>query len=732
MAGPRSLPGGGGGAALAGHLGGGVFFLPMSTAAAAPAPAAADGAGGPAATRRAAALAGHLGGGGGGGVVAAGQEAAVARHWGAAAGTFTVALPESLADDAPWHVRRNARCPERLVRRFGAGGEAVGTLHENFEHAVAQHAGRPFLGSRAGEAAYRWTSYAEAARLRTCIGSALLRRGLRPGAHVGIYSVNCAEWMLVDLALHAYSMVVVPLYDTLGPDAVDYICRHAELEAVACSFAVLPTLLRATADAPGPRLVVVFGAQGRALPDVRGAAVTVVRLEELVEEGKAAPLPHVPPAPEDLFTICYTSGTTGVPKGAMLTHANIIASAAGGSETLQDVGPTDVHVSYLPLAHIYERSNVSFLTHRGAAIGFYRGDVLQLVDDIVALQPTVFCSVPRLLNRIYDKVQQQLQAGSPVARWLFQAACDAKLRAMAAGDPSGGRFGALWERLVFSKVQAKLGGRVLRVASGASPISPDVFNFLRCCFPQVYEGYGMTETTCMTSVTSPDDQLIGHVGAPVLSCEVKLVDLPEMGYSNDDRPFPRGEICVRGPSVFKGYYKNPDETRACLDEAGWLHTGDVGAWIEGGRLKIIDRKKNIFKLAQGEYVAPEKIENAYVRSPFVAQIFVYGDSLQAELVGIVVPDPDFALPWAKQHGLPEDLAALAADPKFRAAVFQSMQREAAAAKLRGFEHVKAIAVEAEAFAVENGLLTPTFKLKRPQAKKKYADAIAGLYAQLRA
>lgn len=190
------------------------------------------------------------------------------------------------------------------------------------------------------------------------------------------------------------------------------------------------------------------------------------------------------------------------------------------------------------------------------------------------------------------------------------------------------------------------------------------------------------------------------------------------------------QICVRGPILFKGYYKDPGATAETIDADGWLHTGDVGTWIPGGRLKIIDRKKNIFKLAQGEYIAPEKIENVYARSPFVLQSFVYGNSLRAQLVAVVVPDPEYLLPWAAERGLPKDLGTLCNTPVVQAAVFKSMQQEGQAGGLKGFEQVAAIKLTPEPFSVENGMMTPTFKLKRPQAQAAFQDAIAEMYSGL--
>ncbi|KAK9835226.1 hypothetical protein WJX81_007254 [Elliptochloris bilobata] len=611
---------------------------------------------------------------------------------------YSVALPERLTPTGPWLVHRNAGFPDRLVSSFPAPDEHIRTLYDNLELSVMRHAKVPYLGERSvnakGQAGqYEWMTYAEAGEARTAIGSGLLHYGLTPGAAVGLYSVNSRDWVLVDAACSAYSMVSVPLYDTLGPDAVRYICNHAELAAVACAAAVLPTLLQCLSESPTVVLVVVFGRQkGQSLPGPPPGCHWFVHAE----------IRH--------HSFCSTA-----------TSLNVYLGYAG-----------DRHISYLPLAHIYERVTVIGLTHCGVSIGFYCGDVAELLEDVQMLRPTIFTSVPRLWNRIHDRVMATVRAGNPLARRLFAAAYASKKAALQAGDASGGRFGPLWDRLVFSKIKARVGGEVRLMTTGASPISAEVMDFLRICFgATVIEGYGMTETACTICMTAPGDTSSGHVGGPLACCEVKLADIPEMGYTTADRPHPRGEICVRGPTVFQGYFKDEVQTAEILDADGWLHTGDVGTWLPGGRLRVIDRKKNIFKLAQGEYIAPEKIENVYMRSPLVAQCFVYGDSLCAALVAIVVPDPEALLPWAAGRGLPQDLGRLCSDPSVTAAVLRSMLEEGRAAKLRGFEQVAAIRLTPDAFSVENGMLTPTFKLKRPQAKAAYEEAVQEMYSMLK-
>jgi len=312
---------------------------------------------------------------------------------------------------------------------------------------------------------------------------------------------------------------------------------------------------------------------------------------------------------------------------------------------------------------------------------------------------------------------------------LFHTAYNAKRQAILNGrNPS-----PMWDRLVFNKIKARLGGRVRLMSSGASPLSSDVMEFLRICFGgEIFEGYGMTETSCVISTMDIGDKLIGHVGSPNPACEVKLVDVPEMNYTSEDQPYPRGEICARGPIIFRGYYKDEVQTREVIDEDGWLHTGDIGLWLPGGRLKIIDRKKNIFKLAQGEYIAPEKIENVYAKCKFIAQCFVYGDSFNSSLVAIVAVEPEVLKAWAASEGIQyEDLRQLCADPRARATVLADMDSIGKEAQLRGFEFAKAVTLVAEPFTLENGLLTPTFKVKRPQAKAYFAKEISDMYAQLR-
>ncbi|CAM0950289.1 unnamed protein product [Alopecurus aequalis] len=642
---------------------------------------------------------------------------------------YSVVLPEKL-QTGKWNVYRSAKSPLRLVNRF-PGTPDIGTLHDNFVYAVETFTDCRYLGTRVSTDGtvgdYKWMTYGEASTSRTAIGSGLIYHGIPQGARVGLYFINRPEWIIIDHACAAYSYVSVPLYDTL--DAVQFIVNHATVEAIFCVPQTLSTLLSFITQMPSVRLIVVVGGDDANTPSsTESTAVEIITYSRLQSQGKMSSQTYRPPRPEDVATICYTSGTTGTPKGAVLSHENLIANVAGSSLGIKFY-PSDVYISYLPLAHIYERANQIALLHYGVAIGFYQGDNLKLMDDLAALRPTVFASVPRLYNRIYSAITNAVKESGGLKERLFRTAYNAKRQSFINGrNPS-----PMWDKLVFNKIKARLGGRVRLMTSGASPLSADVMEFLRICFGgDVLEGYGMTETSCVITTMDIGDKIIGHVGSPNPSCEVKLVDVPEMNYTSEDQPYPRGEICVRGPAIFCGYYKDEVQTRDVIDDDGWLHTGDIGLWLPGGRLKIIDRKKNIFKLAQGEYIAPEKIENVYAKCKFIAQCFIYGDSFNSFLVAIVAVEPDVLKAWAASEGIQnEDLRQLCADPRAKAAVLADMDSIGKEAQLRGFEFAKAVSLVAEPFTVENGLLTPTFKVKRPQAKAYFAKELTDMYAQLR-
>ncbi|TKS72769.1 Long-chain-fatty-acid--CoA ligase 1 [Collichthys lucidus] len=617
----------------------------------------------------------------------------------------------------------------------------------------------PCLGSRKPKQPYEWMSYKEVMERTENLGSAFLHKGhsKTTNCHIGIFSQNRPEWTISELACYSYSLVSVPLYDTLGTEAIGYIIDKASIATIVCDVVDKVNLvLDCVKDTEHTvKNIVLMETPSEDLVS-RGqqAGIHILSLQEMETIGKANHQPPVPPRPEDMAVVCFTSGTTGNPKGAMLTHGNIVANCSAFIKTTEScaktipgdamlsflplahmfervvesqcpVSPSDVHISFLPLAHMFEKVVQGVMIVHGASIGYFQGDIRTLSDDLSTLKPTVFPVVPRLLNRMYDKIFGQ--ANSSLKRWVLDFAFRRKEAEMLKGIM---RRDTIWDRLIFRKVQASLGGRVRLMATGAAPISPTVLTFLRAAIGcQFFEGYGQTECTAGCTLTMPGDWTAGHVGAPLPCNTIKLVDVSEMNYLAVNG---EGEVCVKGPNVFQGYLKDPEKTKEAIDEDGWLHTGDIGKWLPNGTLKIVDRKKHIFKLAQGEYIAPEKIENLYTRSDAVAQIYVHGDSLQACLVAMVVPDPDFLPAWVKRKlGLEGSYQELCGRAEVKAAIFEDMQRLGKEGGLKSFEQVKAIRIHTEMFSIENGLLTPTLKAKRNEMGKYFRSQIDELYAGIK-
>jgi long-chain acyl-CoA synthetase len=380
-----------------------------------------------------------------------------------------------------------------------------------------------------------------------------------------------------------------------------------------------------------------------------------------------------------------------------------------------------------------ERLAIHHLTSYGVSIGFFQGDILKLKEDLSELKPTLFISVPRLYNRFHDLISQQFSDLSGVKRLLATRGLSSKQFYFRS---QGSLTHKLWDSLIFQKIKNVLGGRVKIMVTGSAPISGDVIDFLKVVFSCPFiEGYGQTESCGGTFLTIREERMTGIIGGPVTTAEIKLEDIPDMDYRSTDvdpegRPAPRGEICVRGPVVFAGYYKNPQITAETIDCEGWLHTGDVGTRSSiDGSFKIIDRKKNFFKLQQGEYVSAEKIEMVYNKSYFISQIFVYGDSLQSYLVAIVVPDEAFIRKkWIFENGFNPDTSfeEICRSEKLMKTLLNDMEEKAKESKLFGFELVKKIFIEDKLWTPDD-LLTPTQKLMRFNAKKKYESVIADLY-----
>ncbi|KAI6181270.1 Arachidonate--CoA ligase [Aphelenchoides besseyi] len=610
----------------------------------------------------------------------------------------------------------------------------VTTLYDAVRRGATKSQNGPMLGYRRkqvdGSEPYVWLHYNEVIDRSVDVAQAFRALGVAPGqkSFIGIYAKNRPEWIVIEHAIYNFNNVIVPLYETLGAEACVFIINQADIHLVVCdTLDKAMGLIKQRESCPSLHTIVVLDSQipSDAIEQAKESNIRLLSFGELEKIGREYEnrVPLEPPTANDLATICYTSGTTGQPKGVMLTHGNIIADGT----TLDyfkniDLGTTDVMMSFLPLAHMFERVVQSVVYTEGGRVGFFRGDIRGLPDDIKTLQPTVLPVVPRVLNRIYDKVMSEV-GKSRVKKLIFDSAMAYKMRQLNNGIICND---SLADRLIFHKIREQLGGHVKLMITGSAPLGKEVLNFIRAALGcTVVEGYGQTEAVACVTITLQGDSVPGHVGVPSPCNSVKLVDVPELGYFAKDNA---GEVCVRGANVFKGYFKNDAQTCETIDEAGWLHTGDIGQWTERGTLKIVDRKKHIFKLAQGEYVAPEKIESIYVMCPIVQQVYVDGHSLENSLVAIVVPEPQELINWYKaETGKDKPLEQICKEPKARSHVLKMMTEQGKAAKLNGIEQVKAVYLDPIPWSVENGMLTPTLKSKRPVLKKYYEAEIAAMY-----
>jgi long-chain acyl-CoA synthetase len=611
--------------------------------------------------------------------------------------------------------------------------DAGSSLYDMFQLSVKKYGDNKCLGARTGKnGEYEWMTYSEVNEKVSLIGSAMAAVGLEAHGRVGVYGPNSPEWMMAMQACNRMNLYCIPLYDTLGENAIEYIVKHSEASVLFAHGDKLDMLCKALPDLEVHTVIYWGKGKDELIDEVKKIGPAVYSFDEFLAHGKANPCDARPPSPEDLCTIMYTSGTTGDPKGVELTHAAVMATVASLSLFLKTYGgefdlQEEVFISYLPLAHIFDRATEELVIYQGGAIGYWRGDIKGLVDDIGALKPTLFAGVPRVFDRIYAGVLEKIEAGSFLKKALFNWGFSRKLHALDAGHKFD-EAAPFFDKLVFSKVKERLGGRVRLIVSGGAPLARHVEDFLRVCMCcRVVQGYGLTETCAASAICIPDTpSQVGTVGPPQPCISVRLEAVPEMECDPMAKP-PKGELCIKGPSVFTGYYKEDKKTEDVLDADGWFHTGDVAEITPEGAIKIVDRKKSIFKLAQGEYVAVEKVEGCYKKDHFVEQIWVYGNSFKSFLVAIVIPKETKVEEWAKHHHKKGTYSELCNEPQLKQAIQESLNATAKDAKLKGFEVVKKIHIDSQLFSVENDLLTPTFKSKRPQLQKKYQKVIDQMY-----
>jgi long-chain acyl-CoA synthetase len=595
------------------------------------------------------------------------------------------------------------------------------TITKAFQDTVARHGAKTALRYKEAKA-YKDVSYTELARRVEEMASGLAALGIEKGDRVAILSENRPEWVVTDLAVLALGGVVVPIYPTLPAAQIAYIVRNSGAKALVVSDAKqlkkgieartdLPDLLYLIAMDPGP-------VSEEANVHTYASVIELGARQPLGADAYAARREAV--APEDVASIVYTSGTTGDPKGAMLTHGNFMWDVDAALEHFrkqdQPVGEADTFLSFLPVCHVFERTTGYYLPLRvGATIGYSEG-VRTLVDDMAAVQPTLMVCVPRVYEAMQERIEDTVAKAPEKRQKVFRQALGlgadvAERRREGKGvGPLDAIKHLVFEKMVYAKLRERFGGKLRFFVSGGAALNVETARFFEAIGIPIIEGYGMTEASPVMAANPNKRIKLGTVGTVVPGGELKIA--------------PDGEILYRGPNIMKGYWKNDTATGEMIDGEGWLHTGDVGVIDDEGYLKITDRKKDILVLANGKNVAPQPIEAKIKQSPFITEIVLIGDK-QSVITALVVPNKSKLGDWAKSQNLAfADDDALLALPDVRKKIKQEI--DAQSKDLADFEKIKKFALLNATFSVDTGEMTPTLKVKRKVVLQKYAREVASL------
>ena len=566
----------------------------------------------------------------------------------------------------------------------------------------------------AGKSDGNWVRYSTADYINHCnfVSYALLSMGIKKGDKVAIISNNRPEWIFTDLGISQIGAISVPVYPTISKEEYAYILGHAEPKIVFISDNSLYEKVKPIVDqSPGIFDIYTYN-------KING----VNHFSDLIKTGKekASALEselekaRADVDPSDLVTIIYTSGTTGFPKGVMLSHSNLVSNFIESSH-VHPIGSEARVLSFLPLSHILERMLTYHFHYKGMSI-YYAESMGTIIDNVKEIKPEIFASVPRLLERIFDKIISKGKELKGVKRMIFFWAVKLGLRYEL--NRKNGWFYekqlSIANKLVFNKWRDALGGNIKIIISGGAALQPRLARIFWAARMSVIEGYGLTETSPVIAVNdlTKMEVMFGTVGPVMKDIEVKIAE--------------DGEILSRGPNLMVGYYKEPQVTKESIDAEGWFHTGDVGEIIDGKYLKITDRKKEIFKLSSGKYIAPQSIENKLKESMFIEQVMVIGEN-QKFASALIAPDFQYLHNWAAIHDVPFlDNFTLISNP----GVFTRFQKEVSEMNqhLGDHEKIKRFRLVPDEWTLPSGELSPTLKLKRNLLNEKYRDLIKEIFS----
>lgn len=619
------------------------------------------------------------------------------------------------------------------VTKYGEK-QCLGTREVLGEEDEVQTSGKVFKKLSLGE--YKWITYNETLQTSNLFGKGLRELGEKPSDSIVIYAETRAEWLMAAFGAFSQSIVVSTLYTNLGDDAIIHGLNETEVSLVVTSHELLPKFKTMLHQCPKIKTIVVMEDQ-IFTTDMSGfkPGVEIIPFKSVVKMGETSSIAPVPPTSETPAIIMYTSGSTGVPKGVVLTHGNLISTSTC-IMFLTSFRPDDVYIGYLPLAHVLELLSECTMMMFGVPVGYSSPNTMTDMStkvkrghkgDASVLKPTMMCVVPLILDRIYKNIIDSVNKRGANFQKAFEFCYRYKLYWTRNNQKT-----PIVDKIVFNKIKSLLGGRMRFAITGGAPLSPETHEFIRVCLGlTLVQGYSLTETTCTGTCMQCDDMSTGKVGAPMAGMEIKLVNWEEGHYRVTDSPRPRGELVIGGNSVAKGYFKNDQKTsEEFYNEGGkrWFRTGDIGELYDDGTVKIIDRKKDLVKLQLGEYVSLGKVESQLKTHPLVENICVYGDSYQSYTVAVMVPIRNALEKLAQELGKTySDYNILCQDNDIVQAVLKSISIHGIKSNLEKFEIPRMVTLVPEAWTPESGLVTAAFKIKRKVIQTFFQQDIDQMY-----
>lgn len=659
--------------------------------------------------------------------------------------------------ETPVHVNNN----NPYFKKYREEAEKT-TIIQLIQEAFKTYANYPALGQRRGvseteiEKDYTYYSYQEVKKMATNLSLNMKANSLSIEREFkdqkgkfkifGLFARNSVEWIVNDIACQLDDITSVTFYATLGAESFDHIFKQTEISTVAVSPENISRLIEFHNKFNFETLknVVIYNmsmwVDDNQIESLKKLSLNVYLFTDLIKDVDSSSgiseKDLCLAKPNSILTLCYTSGTTSLPKGAMLSQKGLACQRYLLDDTGIGMSHNDVQLSYLPLAHVMERANILVSLTAGLKVAFISGSDIKkyLMDDLLLVKPTILIAVPRILINFHQKVMETFGKLEGCAKTIADSGLKAKRDNYTNNHDI---YHTYYDTLVFKKIRSKFGGRLRAIVSGSAPIPRDICSDIKIMLSvPLCEGYGMTELHGGSHATSVSDFTNKNIGGVLRTLEFKLVDKKELNYHSgtkyDGKLAPTGEICYKGPSVFTGYFRDEEKTKETLDSDGWLHTGDVGMIDPDNKgLKIVDRVKEIFKLSQGEYIAPSKLEGLYVKSPLVAQLCIYGNSHESNILAIVVINKEKCSKYLIEEGIMNkgddfDKKYLK-EEKLHSKFKKDFDEIAKINNFNTLEKPRKFILTLEEFSPSNDLMTPTMKLVRKKIQEKFKDEIDEAY-----